>query len=125
MSHPNAVSQRQTNTVEFAPGACEKALVALGFDGQRLRDDDYLCALADDLGGAAGLKAMAEQYQHLTALSRPKLFAELVSRMTTKEWAAYRDMAASLPESELIQDAMRLEFRRRHGFWTARVVNVT
>lgn len=74
---------------------------------------------------AAGLKAMAEQYSHLASLSRPKLFAEILSRMTQKEFAQYRDVAASLPESELIQDAMRLEFRRRQGFWTASVANMT
>ena len=102
--------------INVAPGEAELIFQGLGFDGAKLRDDDYLEKAVAAVGGLEQLEKVQKSFRELLNLPRPRLVAELATRITQQEFAAKRDLLPKMGQAEIASQVLLAECKARFQF---------
>lgn len=80
------------------------------------RDDTYLARAIHIVGGVEGLSWLQVSFRSLLSLSRPRISAELMSRLDAQAWAEVRDRVRFLSTPEIACEVIKAEARNRYGW---------
>ena len=108
----------------FAPGEGELLFYALGFSLHELRDDNYVTRAINVIGGTEQLAAVQTSFRELIALPRPRLAAELLTRLTRSELAEKRDMLPRWSQGQLAAETILAEIRCKQTFTPAQLAHM-
>ena len=108
----------------FAPGEGELLFYAMGFALHEMKNDNYIERAINAIGGTEQLAAVQITFRELIVLPRPRLVAELATRLTQSEFLSKRDMLPRWSQGQLAAETILAEIRCKQTFTPAQLAHM-